>query len=91
MLLILILIAWLAIVTVLLAVCRAAARGEVSYIPGKEDSPKLIRPGLVVWDESAARALRTRDAAQRHAGPTRGRRLRGTGAGARRTTARGLR
>jgi hypothetical protein len=90
-LLLLIPIAWLVVVTVLLAVCQAAARGDASSMPGEEAPPEVIRPGLVVWEESAARALRADAAAQRRHATARGRQHHGDGAGGRRTTARGVR
>jgi hypothetical protein len=57
MLLILIPIAWLAVVTVFVAVCQASASGEAAAAPGEEPGYR-IREGLVVWDRDAAIALR---------------------------------
>src|SRR4051812_42623625 len=62
MLLILIPIAWLAVVTIVVAVCRASALGDSSADPGVERA-YCIRDGLVVWDRDAAVALRYQDRA----------------------------
>jgi hypothetical protein len=56
-LLILIPIAWLAVVTLFVAVCQASAKGESSADPGVHRAYR-IRDGLVVWDRDAALALR---------------------------------
>jgi hypothetical protein len=57
MLLILIPIAWLAVVTMFVAVCQASASGEAAVAPSEEPGYR-IREGLVVWDRDAAIALR---------------------------------
>jgi len=57
MLLILIPIAWLAVVTVFVAVCQASALGEAAAAPSEEPGYR-VREGLVVWDRDAAIALR---------------------------------
>jgi len=57
MLLILILVAWLAVVTVFMAVCQASALGEAAVAPSEEPGYR-VREGLVVWDRDAAIALR---------------------------------
>jgi hypothetical protein len=55
MLLILILIGWLAITLLVVALCNAAARGEEkSMALDDHDSPVELRPGLLVWEQSAA-------------------------------------
>jgi hypothetical protein len=59
MLLILVPIAWLAVVTLFVAVCQASVLGESSTDPS-EDRGYRIRDGLVVWDRDAAIALRYR-------------------------------
>jgi len=59
MLLILIPLAWLAVVTLFVAVCQASALGESSAVPA-EDRAYRIHDGLVVWDRNAAIALRYR-------------------------------
>jgi hypothetical protein len=56
MLLILIPIAWLAVVTVFVAVCQASASGEAAATG--EERPYRVSAGLVVWDRDAAIALR---------------------------------
>jgi hypothetical protein len=91
MLLLLIPIAWLVVVTVLLAICQAAARGDARSIPGEEASPEVVRPGLVVWEQSAARALRADATAQARHTSARGRHSHASATGGRRTTARGVR
>jgi hypothetical protein len=58
MLVLLIPIAWLLVVTVLLAVCRSAGRAEAPGLAARETPPEVIRDGLVAWDPVAARALR---------------------------------
>jgi hypothetical protein len=57
MLLILIPIAWLAVVTIVVAVCRATALGEAGETPS-EESTYRVREGLVVWDREPATAPR---------------------------------
>jgi hypothetical protein len=57
MLLILIPIAWLAVVTLVVAVCQATARGEVGRAQSAE-RVHHVREGLVVWDRDPAIALR---------------------------------
>jgi len=57
MLLILIPIAWLAVLTVFLAVCQASALGDAAATP-REEAGYQVREGLVVWDRDAAIALR---------------------------------
>jgi hypothetical protein len=60
MLLILVPAAWLVVVALLVALCQSAARGEAALSPAVDDgAPVLVRPGLKVWDRSAALALRT--------------------------------
>jgi hypothetical protein len=59
MLLILIPIAWLAVVTVFVAVCQASALGEATAVPAEEQSYR-VREGLVVWERDTAIALRYR-------------------------------
>lgn len=76
MLLLLILVAWLAVVILVVAVCQAAARGESARVSGEAESPETIREGLVVWDEATARALRAGAPARRTPLPAR-RHLRG--------------
>jgi hypothetical protein len=56
MLLILIPIAWLAVVTLFVAVCQASA-GEESAAASEEPGYR-VRDGLVVWDRDAAISLR---------------------------------
>jgi hypothetical protein len=88
MLLLLIALAWLAVVAVLVAVCQAAARAERPAQSKREDAPEVIREGLVVWDPVAARALRAHYAARRQRMRARGREP--SGARARTRSARGL-
>ncbi len=57
MLLLLIPIAWLAVVTPLLAACVAASRAEAPAAPAAEEPGSRIGAGLVVWDPAAAAAL----------------------------------
>ncbi|HWX74796.1 MAG TPA: hypothetical protein VNZ05_05780 [Solirubrobacteraceae bacterium] len=88
MLLLLIPIAWLAVVIVIVAACQAAAQGETNWSPGEEKPPQPIREGLVVWEEATALATRTRRRALHRHVRARGRRQESrTG----RATARGLR
>lgn len=55
MLLILILIGWLAITLLFVALCNAAARGDrKSMAVDDHDSPLQLRPGLLVWEQTAA-------------------------------------
>jgi uncharacterized membrane protein len=77
MLLLLIPIAWLAVVTVLVAVCRAAGRAEAPRSAAAESPPQVIHDGLVVWDPVAARALRAHYASRRVRGNGRWRELSG--------------
>lgn len=59
MLLILIPIAWLTVVTVFVAVCRMAARGDVAPAPPpREQSPRTPVGGLTVWEEPLEVSLR---------------------------------
>jgi hypothetical protein len=77
MLLILIPIAWLAVLTIVVAVCRATARGEAGGAQG-EGHVHHVREGLVVWDRDSAIALRHSRSRSKSAGrerrPERGRR-----------------
>jgi hypothetical protein len=57
MLLILIPIAWLAVVTIVVAVCRATPRGEAGGVHGEAHVHRLSE-GLVVWDRDSAIVLR---------------------------------
>lgn len=59
MLLILIPIAWLTVVTVFVAICRMAARGDVSSSrPVQEQSPRTAGDSwLTMWEDPAAVAL----------------------------------
>jgi hypothetical protein len=58
MLLILVPIAWLTVVTVFLAVCRMAARGDVSPAPlMREQSPRTPVDGLTLWEDPVEVAL----------------------------------
>ncbi|HST54684.1 MAG TPA: hypothetical protein VLJ42_02165 [Solirubrobacteraceae bacterium] len=51
MLLITLIAAWLAITTLIVAVCRMAARGD-RMIPATDQTPsRTIGEGLVVWDD----------------------------------------
>jgi hypothetical protein len=54
MLLILIPIAWLALATLTLAICRAAARGDGAPAAGMEDHLRSIGGGLVIFEEPPA-------------------------------------
>jgi hypothetical protein len=51
MLLILIPIAWLTVITVFVAVCRMAARGDVPPAGVREHSPRTPVDGLTLWDD----------------------------------------
>jgi hypothetical protein len=57
-LLLVIALVWLTVVTVVVAVCRAAARGDADRPRGRETSGEPVRDGLVVWDRAAAASLR---------------------------------
>lgn len=54
MLLILITLAWLAVVTLVIAACRSASRADAQPVRVIDGSSGPLRPGLVVWDELAA-------------------------------------
>jgi hypothetical protein len=58
MLLLLLPVAWLAVVIVVIAVCQAAARSDARHAPVGEHAPEVVREGLVVWDRGEARAPR---------------------------------
>jgi hypothetical protein len=60
MLLLLIPVGWLAVVTVFVAVCQAAARAEAPAVPAEADPPEVVSEGLVVWDRAAAEMLRAK-------------------------------
>jgi hypothetical protein len=90
MLLLLIALAWLAVVTVLVAACRAAARAERPSAAASEEQPELVREGLAVWDPVAARALRAHYAARGQRVHARGREETGVHTRAQRTHAHGL-
>ncbi len=49
MLILLIPIAWLAIVALVVAICQAAARGDAKPAQAVEISGSMPRPGLTVW------------------------------------------
>jgi hypothetical protein len=49
LLILLIPIAWLAIVAFVIAICQAAARGDAKPAPVVEVSPSMPWPGLTVW------------------------------------------
>jgi hypothetical protein len=57
MLFILIPIAWLAVLTLFIAVCRIAARGDTLTAPVAEQSPRAVSDGLVVWEDPFEVAL----------------------------------
>ncbi|HYM54640.1 MAG TPA: hypothetical protein VES97_04715 [Solirubrobacteraceae bacterium] len=63
MLLVLIPIGWLAAATLFVALCRMAARGDVTYARAAEATPRPIHSiagRLVVWDDRSSLALRDR-------------------------------
>jgi hypothetical protein len=84
MLLVLLPVVWLAVVTVVVAACQAAASGDATATPQDVDASEVVFPGLVVWEHSAARMLRARYASSGFAGSARER----TPSGARRTVRR---
>ena len=90
MLLLFIALAWLAVVTVIVAVCQAAGRAEQHRSVADESRPEVIREGLTVWDPVAARALRAHYAARRRRTRTRGRQASGAHARAGRARAEDL-
>lgn len=69
MLPLLISLVWLAVVTVVVAACQTAARGEADAEPRllDDEPPEVIRPGLAVWDRAAARKLRLASPGRRFA------------------------
>jgi hypothetical protein len=60
MLLVLLPIAWLAVVIVIVAACQAAARGDAAQACLHRDPPEPSRERLQAWDRAMAGALRTR-------------------------------
>lgn len=73
MLILLIPIAWLAIVALVISICQAAARGDAKPAQVAETSPSRPRPGLTVWKAPHPPAQLRRPLAG--AGRARGRRL----------------
>jgi hypothetical protein len=60
-LLLVIALAWLAVVTMVVAVCRAAARADAADDRGRFAGNQFTEPiydGLVAWDRAAATSLR---------------------------------
>jgi hypothetical protein len=58
-LLLVIALAWLTVVTLVVTVCQAAARGDAAA----RDEDRVLEPicdGLVAWDRAAAASLRSR-------------------------------
>jgi hypothetical protein len=54
MLLILLPIAWLAVVMFFVVICQLAARGDAIVKPARAPSRgRLLRPGVTVWDDAA--------------------------------------
>jgi hypothetical protein len=51
MLFILIPIAWLAIVTLVVAICRMAARGDAIQLGVTDRRPRVVGDGLVIWED----------------------------------------
>jgi hypothetical protein len=90
MLLLLIALAWLAVMIVVVAVCQAAARGDAGPPSDERGQPGTMRDeGVVVWVESATRGRRARAAAHGSRAGARTHQSRGTGTGRRRITAPG--
>ena len=86
MLLILIPVAWLALVALFVALCRMAASADRAPSPSVGAYPPALRYGLAVWEGSPAFALQRRPLAHRR--PLHGRR---PAARNRRLTAHGVR
>ncbi len=78
MIFLLIPIAWLALVTPLLAACVMASRADAPCTPAPEEPASWVGEGLTVWDPAAAAALAAGSAARisRRPGPRHGRRRR---------------
>ena len=78
MLFILIPVAWLALIALVAAVCRAASRGDAEPALVIEATACPLRPGLVVWEQAlgTARSRRQfRRPAPRHGARARSQRL----------------
>jgi hypothetical protein len=60
MLLLLIALAWLAVVVVVVALCQVAGRADRGAHGTGEGEPETLRDGLTVWDPAAARVVRAR-------------------------------
>ena len=74
MLFVLIPIAWIAVVTLLVVLCRAAARADVIPAPTAETYPRSASHGLVLWEAPPTPTLATNwtlhdIARRREAGP----------------------
>ncbi|HME02558.1 MAG TPA: hypothetical protein VKG38_05945 [Solirubrobacteraceae bacterium] len=63
MIFLLIPIAWLALVTPLLAACVMASRADAPCTPAPEEPASWVGEGLIVWDPAAAAALAARPGA----------------------------
>ena len=57
LLIILIPLAWLAVLTLFVAICRMAALGDATPVPVAEWSSRRIGDGLVVWEDPSEVAL----------------------------------
>jgi len=57
LLLILVPVAWLAVVALIVAICRMAAKGDGRRACAVEDAPIAARNGLVIWELPATGAV----------------------------------
>ena len=57
LLLILVPVAWLAVVALIVAICGMAAQGDGRRAPAAEDAPISARNGLVIWELPATSAV----------------------------------
>jgi hypothetical protein len=78
MIFILIPVAWLAVTALVVAVCRAASRGDTEPALVIEATAHPLRPGLVVWEQASGTARSRRQFRRpepRHGARTRSQRL----------------